>query len=602
MSRYLLVAVAVALAAPAVSAAPVPPEGGKGVVFPFPEKAPVVVCLNGYDKARDRLGKLLTAALPKDAPEITKLLDGALDQALKGRKLTDVRKDARAFLVLNDLTSLIEGSPAVSVLVPITKYKDFQASFLTKDEQKSMERGGDGVDAIKTDAFGDEETVFLVDLKEYVAVTAHRATADAYAAKYTAASTDAMGAELGATFLKADIAAYVNMDAINEQFGDQIRAFKGLIDFALMQAQQQGALGALNKKQIEAVKVMLKGLIQAVEDCHGVVAAAEFRPEGLMVRLQLRFAENSPSAKLLASELPSTLADLGKLPAGLGTYQGSKFGKAIGELVRDLGQEFATTDEDMRGAGLIEDHLKDLAAAGPGAEFAAAQTPDSAITVTAYKDATKAAKALTKTYKAVAAGGRVGGVVVKAAPRVDDEAAKHGKFTFTEVNLKHDFEATVAGLPDGVKEATLETLKRTTAEQATHWVGTDGEVLVRLTAKNWTAAKALLEKYLDGKESLGAMPAFKRVREQLPPEANLIVVAEIESAITGLVASMKGAADAIPGFPRLGPLKKLEGGKPAYIGLAVTLKGEIATVTGYVPASSVETARKMLDSLFKKIE
>ena len=300
--------------------------------------------------------------------------------------------------------------------------------------------------------------------------------------------------------------------------------------------------------------------------------------------------------------MPTALADLGKLPAGMGTYQGSKFGKTIAELIRDMSQEFATTDEDMRGAGLIEEHLKDLAAAGPGAEFSASAAPDGGITVTVYKDAEKAAKALAKTYKAIAAGGRVGGVVVKAAPRVQDEAEKHREFVFSSINLTHDFEATVAGLPDGVKESTLETLKRTTPEKAAHWVGTDGKVVVRVTAKDWKAAKTLLDKYLDGKEQLGANVAFKRVREQLPPEANLIVVAEIESAITGLVTSLKGAADAIPGFPRLGPLKKLEGGTPAYIGFAVTLKGDIATITGYVPAAAIESARKMLDSLFKKIE
>ena len=38
--------------------------------------------------------------------------------------------------------------------------------------------------------------------------------------------------------------------------------------------------------------------------------------------------------------------------------------------------------------------------------------------------------------------------------------------------------------------------------------------------------------------------------------------------------------------------------------ISVTEAGadEIATVTGYVPATSIETARKMLDLLFKKIE
>ena len=53
MSRYLLAALAVALAASGLSAAPVPPDASKGINFPYPAKAPVVVCLNGYDRARD---------------------------------------------------------------------------------------------------------------------------------------------------------------------------------------------------------------------------------------------------------------------------------------------------------------------------------------------------------------------------------------------------------------------------------------------------------------------------------------------------------------------------------------------------------------------
>jgi hypothetical protein len=602
MSRYLLATVALALAAPGLIAAPVPPDGGKGTVFPYPAKAPLVVCLNGYDKARDRLNKMLTAALPKDAAMITKLLDDQLDKLLKDRKLKAVRKDARAFFVLNDLAGLIDGNPAVSVLVPVTTYKEFLETFLTKDEFGTLEKGRDGVDLIKTFATGDEHTVYLVDLKEYAAITIDKDTADAYAAKYTAGSSDAMGSDLAETFVKGDLAVYVNMEAINEKFGDQIRAFKGLIDFILQQAQQQGALQALNKKQIEAMKVIFKGLLQGVEDCRAVVAAGEFRPEGLMVRIQARFADDSMSAKLLASEPPSGLTDFGKLPAGLGIYQASHFGKTIGEILRTMSQEFATTEEDARGADLLEQHLKDLADAGPGAEFTATLLPGSAISVTAYKDADKAAKALSKAYKAVAAGGRIGGVVVKTAPRVGDEAEKANGFVFSSVNLTFDFEASVAGLPEAMKDATLETMKRQVTEKMTHWIGSNGKVVVRLTAKDWKAAKVLLEKYLDGKETLASTAGYKRVRGQLPSEANLIMIAEVEAALTGVITSMKAVADSVPGFPRLGPLKKLQGGEPVYIGMAVTLKNDVATVTAYVPVEAITAGRTILESLFKKIE
>lgn len=602
MSRSLVAVVAVALAAAVVSAAPVPPEGGKGVVFPFPAKAPVVVCLNGYDTARGKFAKMLGAALPKDAPALTKLIDDQLDKLFEGRKLDAVRKNARAFLVLNDLASLAEDVPAVSVLVPVTGYKDFLESFLTKEEQKSLDRGGDGVDVVKTAAFGEEQPAYLVDLKEYAAVTLDRATADAHAVKYTAATADQMGTDLAETFLKSDLAVYVNADAINDQYGDQIRAFKGFVDFALQQAQQQGALDAFNAKQIDAMKVVLKGLVQGVEDCRAVVGGAEFRPEGLYAKLQVRFADGSASAKLIGAEVPAPLSELGKLPGGLGTYTATRFGTPITDVIRGLGQEFSTTDEDARGAELLEQHLKDLAAAGPGAEFAAALPPGAAITVTEYKDADRAAKALAKAFKAVAAGGRINGVVVKTAPRVGDEAEKHRGFTFSSVNLNHDFDASVARLPEPMREAALDAFKRAVPPKMSHWIGSDGKVVVRLTAKDFDTATALLDKYLRGKGGVGEAAGFRRVREQLPAEANLVLVAEIGSAVDALVTALRSAGEAIPGFPRLGPLKKLAGGTPAYVGLAVALKGDTATVTGFVPAASVETARKMLDLLFKKIE
>jgi len=598
MLRFAFAALAIAVAAPILSAA----EAGKGTVLPFPAKAPIVVSINGYDTARVRLTKMLAAALPKDADKITKLLDAEIEKLFEGRKLTAVRKDARVFVVLNDLASVIQDTPAVCVLVPVTSHKEFLKTFLTKEEIGTIEHGKNGVDAIKSAAFGEEKPAFLVDLKDYTAITLDKTTGDAFADKFDKANSDQMGSEPAETFLKADVAVYVNMDAINDQFGDQIKAIKGLIDFGLQQAAGQGALGAMTKKQIESLKSLLKGLVQGVEDCRSVVLGAEFRPEGVFVKLQARFTENSPSAKLLASEKPETMVDIGKLPRGLGTYSATKFGKAIGDIFRDMGQEFATTEDDAKGADLLEKHLKDVAAAGPGAEFSASLPPGATLSVTAYKEANKAATALSKAFKAIAAGGKVNGIVVKTAPRVGDEAEKHAGFTFSSVNLNFDFEASVAALPAELKESALEAFKRMVPEKAVQWIGTDGKVVVRVSAKDWDAAKKLLDQYLDGKGSIGSVAGFKQVREQLPAEANLLLIAEMESAINGLVNSMRPAAEAIPGFPHLGILKKPEGGRHAYVGLAVTVKGDIASVTGFVPVGAIETASKMLESLFKKVE
>ncbi|MBA4065930.1 MAG: hypothetical protein C0501_19870 [Isosphaera sp.] len=601
MSRLVLAALSVALAAP-LAAAPVPADGGKNVPLPFPAKAPVVVVLNGVDTARARLDKLLTAAVPKEAGRVAKLLDDQLGTLFEGRKLTAVRKDARLFLVLNDLTGLTDETPAVSVLVPVTGYKDFLGSFLTRDEAKGVERGRDGVDSVKMTVAGAEATVHLVDLKEYAAVSVDRGTAEGYAGKYAAATAEQFGPDLAETFLRSDLAAYVNLDAINQQFGDEIRGVKGLIDFALQQAQQQGALPGMSKKQLDAMKVMFKGLVQGVEDCRGLVAGAEFRPDGLFLKVQARFADGSETAKTLAAEPPGQLADLARLPAGLGTYTAVRLGKGVGRVVRDLSQELVTTDDDARGAELIEGHLKDVEAAGPGAEFAAALPPDAALTVTAYKDADKAAKALAKAFKAVAAGGRVGGAVLKAAPRVGDEAEKYKGFTFASVNLTYDFDATVAGLPEEARGPTLEILKRTTAEKSAQWIGSDGKVVVRVTAKDWAAAARLLDQYLDEKAGVGSAAGFRAVRSQLPAEANVLLVAEVGSALTGMAAQLKTVAGMIPGFPEIRAPKKPAGGVPTYAGAALTLKGETATLAAYVPAPALATGYRVIESLFKKVE
>jgi hypothetical protein len=602
MSRYFAALAAITLILPAAPAAPVSQEGGKGAAFPYTAKSPIVVCLNGYERARERFSKLVEAALPNEAPKLIKRFDEVLEKVLHERKLTAVRKDARLFVALNDLGGILENDqPPLAVLVPVTSYKEFRQTFLTVEELKSIDQGKDGVDTIKTAAFGEEMPAYLVDLKDYVAVTTDKATAGVYAGKYARASADQLGPELAESFLKADVGIYVNMDAVNEQFGDQIRGIKGLIDFGIQQAAQQGTLPGFSAKQMDALKTLLKGAFQAAEDCRAVVFAAEFRPDGLALRLQARFADDSASAKLISLEKPTALAEIGQLPNGLGVYGGVRFGRTISELLRDIGQDLSTTAEDVQGARLIEGHRKDLHASGHQGDISATMAPGVSITVSNYSDPAKAVRALTKTYKAVAAGGRVNSVILKAAPRVNDEAEKLGSFTFAEVQLRYDFDATVADLPDPVKEATLQSLTRSLTPETRMWIGTDGKVVLSVTAKEWKDAKDLLERYRDAKRSVGADAAFKLTRSQLPAEANVVVIAETGSAIHTMMDSLRATGEALPGFPRIPALKPAKG-EPTYVGMAVVLRGETASVTAFVPTSALAAGGKILEPLFKNIE
>jgi hypothetical protein len=593
--------VALATAPAARAAAPVPLEAGKAITFPFPAKAPVVVQLNGHGSTRDRLGVLLKAALPDEADVLGKFIDFGIKELLGERKLTAIPKDGRVFLVVNDIANLFENTPAFSVLVPVTGYKEFRDSFLTADERKAFEAGKNGVDEFKAHLFGDDRTLYMVDLKEYVAISPDKATADIYANKYTKATTDAMPFELAKSFVGSDLAVYVNLDVINDLYGDKIRDFKGLIEFAIQQAAMGGMVPGVNKKQLETIKSVFQGTFQAIEDARGVVVGIELRPEGLNFRIQAQFVEDSTSAKALKNEIPAPLADLGKLPAGLAQYTGSKFGQKFHDTLRGLNPEFAPADDDEKGNAALARAHKRLAEAGSLGDVTAAGAPEMSVTFSAYTDPKKAAAALIECYESVAAGGRVQNVILKDAPKVTGGAKKHRSFDLTEVRLVFDFEATVKDLPDGLKETTLAQIKNLVSEKATIWIGTDGKTVIQAMGKDWDSVAAAIDGFLDGKKPLSGSDGYKLTRKNLPPDANYMLFLETGQTLNTLIDTMRSLSGVIPGFPKIAPIKPVKG-EPSYVGLSVTLKGDAASLNVFIPAAAIGSGRNALEGILKKVE
>lgn len=590
-----------ALAPEARAAAPAPPDAGKVVTFPFPAKAPIVVQLNGIGSTRDRLMTMLKAALPDDFDAISKQADEGFKLLLADRKLTAIPKDGRVYVVVNDIAALFENTPAISVLVPVTSYKEFRESFLTADERKTFDAGKNGVDDVKFTVFGTDQAVHMVDLKEYVAISPDKTTAESYAKRYTRATTTGMAAEVARTFLASDLAVYVNFEIINEKYGEQIKAAKGLVDFGIQQGLMGGMLPGVNKRQIEAAKTMLQGVFQGVEDCRGLVVGVEFRPEGLNVRLQAQFADDSTTASVLKAESPGALADLGKLPAGLGQYSGYAIGKKFGAAVRGLTAEFAPADDDEKGNAALDERLKELFAAGPLADIAGNGMPNASLTVSKYTDPKKATAALVGCYQAVSAGGRVQSVVLKDAPKVVADAKKYKEFALTEVRLSFDFDATVKDLPDGLKESTLAQVKRVVTEKMSVWIGTDGTTVVQVSAKDWDAASGTLDQFFQNTKTVGATEGYKLTRKHLPADTSIVLLLETGSTLSMVLESLSALEGAIPDFPKLGKIKP-PGGEPTFIGIAVTLKGDTATANVFVPVKAISAGRKLLDNLFKNIE
>lgn len=597
--RLPLAAVAaLALAGPAAAQ-----PGGKNVSLPFPAKAPLVVAVNGWQKTTDRLTKM-TAALPKnEAGKVRDALELGIDKIFDGRKSDAVPGDRRIYAVVHDFAKLSGDEPAFAVILPATGYADFKGTFLTAAERRTLGKAGKGVEKVDM-TFGPEtKTFYLADVKDHVVVSPSEEVAASYVGQYPRALSGQMG-DLGATFLAADAAIYLNMNVINDLYGEQIRQVKGLIDFGLQQAEAQGALPGLDKKQVELVKTMLTGFVQGIEDAEGLLVAAEFRPEGLSLRAQAKFATETPTASSLAGETPSPLPGIGKMPKGLSVYGGSRFSKKMGDTFRGFTQQFAAGDGQDAAEARIVKLLAEVSAAGPGIDYSAGTGPDAMLSVTEYKAAKKAATALVGVYQAIPAGGKVQGVIVKDRPRVTEASVEHGKFTFSEVKLAFDFDATVEPLPEPLREPTINNMKRMVKEKMTIWVGTDGKSVATVYAPDWPSAAKLLDAHADGKAGIGDDAGFKLTRSNLPADASSVYLLETGTTLAMLADQAKAMAAATPGGGRNFPLGKVRPveGDATYMGFALTLKPHVVGVDLFVPGTAMNVAARMIGGALRRVE
>jgi hypothetical protein len=596
--RFPLVAVVAVAAAGTAAAQPTP----KNVTLPFPAKAPLVVAVNGWQKSTDRLTKMTESLPAAEAAKVKGALEFGLEKAFENRKTDAVPGDKRVYAVIHDFSKLGDEESAFAVLLPVTSYADFKRTFLTAAERGTVAKAGKGVESVEAAFGGQEKKLYLTDLKEYVAVSPSEEVAAGYAGQYTRAQSATMGTDLSATFLAADAAIFLNMDVVNDLYGEQIRQVKGLIDFGLQQAEMGGMLPGLDRKQIELVKTMFTGLLQGVEDAQGLLLAVEFRPEGLQFGVRTRFAADSPTATSLASEAPSALSDIGKLPRGMAVYGGSRFGKKINDTFRGFTQQFAAPDGEDGAEAKLGKLLDQLSASGPGVEVSGSKGSDESLTVTQYKAPKQAAAALVGVYQAVPAGGKVMGIVTKEKTRVTDGAQTHRGFTFSEVRLAFDFAATVEALPENVRETTIANMKRMAKERMTYWIGSDGKSVATLTAADWAAASKLLDEYLDGTATVGTDAGYRAARSNLPANASAIYLGETGQLLNVLMDQAKAATAAIPGGgPPIGKLREVKG-EPTFVGFAVTLKPQTAAVDVFVPGSAMNVAAQMLSGVFRRIE
>jgi hypothetical protein len=561
----------------------------------LPAETPLVIQVHGIDRAKDRLGKMLSNAVPDLAPKVMQQINNGIQTLLFERDVKAIAKDKHLFVAFMELSGLAE-NPQVAVVIPVSSYKEFQDTFLKEDERKTIKKDADGFDTVQIN--GKDEPSCLIDRKDHIVVTADRETAKRVLKKDGGLHA-ALAEGTRTAFLGPDVAVYVNLKEVNAAFGAQLQGFKALIDLAL---QQGGGAPGLDKKQMEMFKNVLKGAFQILEDGVAAVIAFDFRPEGFSFRLQAQFGPKTDTAKFLVEMKPAALADLGTLPSGRMSYTALRLDAKASKALSRLLSEMSFDDENEDAKKALEAAAELLAEAGLEAQYSTSDLPLAGLEIAHFKDPAKAVSANLKILKALTPSSAAQNVPLKEKPEIKENAETVGDFKLHSAKLSLDIEKAVAEAPEQMRDAMKASLERMLGGEMRMWFGTDGKVFLNVTAKDWKTAKGLIDSYLKGDQPVSKDDSFQLTRKNLPSETTMVALVDTGRLVYELFEMFKEMFQAFPGgFPG-GAMPELRKptGKPAYLGVALTLKPEYGSFELFVPTTAAQQVRKLLAPLLEK--
>src|SRR5262249_42457979 len=235
----------------------------------LPADTSIVLQLHGIEHTKDRLVAFVKNALPDLAPVVQAQLSKEYP-AFEGRKFNGLNKDWPHFVILTVFPRPGNDHPKVALVLRADSYPDFVKGFLKEEEAKTLKPTKDGYDVATVDS----EENYFIDRKDYVLLTPNKDLADQLAKKGPGLDGK-LKKEIAKKLLDADLSAYVDMVAVNKEYGPHIQAGRQMIQLISGQAEDQ-----LGKATAEMIQDLLDGVFQFIEDGTAILFTAEFRPEG----------------------------------------------------------------------------------------------------------------------------------------------------------------------------------------------------------------------------------------------------------------------------------------------------------------------------------
>jgi hypothetical protein len=581
------IVLALLLAAAPAPAVPAPEPEVVSALALVPAESPLVIQLRGLERTKGRLLAMLQNALPDLTPMIKTKLDDAFKEGLEGRQLKGLAADGPVLLAFQRFPKAGEEDPPVVGIARVTNYREFVTGLLTAEERKTLKADPAGFET----ATLNNSTVYFLNRKAYAIITLQKETA-IQLTKAVRGLDQKLTKEDIQRFLSADLSAYVDITAVNKEYGEQIKNFRQLMEVLL--GQGDGAPGTLDKNTLQLVKAIYGAAFQVLEDSRAFLLLAEFRPEGLSLRSQLQVGPATKSGTFLKGAKPGVLRDIGTLPSRQLGYWAMQLDPELARTMQPWMLGLVFGDDPPKA---VKEALAKLAEAGPRTWLASASTPLLGLQVIEYKDPVKAAAAQLELLRALEPGQQFQSGILKGRPEIKADAQEHKGFKLHAVRLTwdHDKLAEQAG-----SKEMAQAMKQLLGDGLDLWIGTNGKVYVQIMGKDWADARKQLDQYIEGKATVGHEEAYAEARKQLAAEATLLSLLDMPRYLQAISEFMQPLLQGA-GLPFNFPVLKADKAKTTFVGMTVTLQPERGSVELWVPATAVVEVRKMIEPLLKAL-
>jgi hypothetical protein len=558
----------------------------------IPAQAAVVVQFHGMERVQDRVRTLVKNV----APDLAHLLDfqvnKALKQILNGRQLKGLAPDGPVLLVLADLPKRgTDAQALLLVLARVTNYAEFRDALLFEGERSSLKKNPAGFETVTVSG----QPLHFLEREGYAAITPGEELARRLTRKEGGLDSR-LSKELAAKLLEPDLGVYVDLAEFEKRYSGQIRAVRDLVKIFVEQSVR--GEGPETKPVLELYTKGADNLFQVLADSNDFLLSITVPPEGVHLHAHLTVRDGTASSKVLQEAKPGPLPELASLPIGFTYYtafdQYLLHQRALQPIVTGF-----VADPDTPEGRVFRQMVEQFMAAGPRAAYFGTTPGQEGFQVWHFADPEKAQTVWLKLYQNLKADSRFQFVPLKSQPIVEPGAVTYRSTPFHHVRVRYDIEKFIGATSVGSEEM-LKAVKVLTGEVHDLWFGVVGKEFIQIHAPDWKTAQSYLERYLEGKATLGQAQRkeLAQARDRLPAETTMNGVMDVNQFVK-YTAFQVGLIFQTHKTP---PDKGFRGSKPSsgFSGWSLQLQPGRAEIDAWLPAASIPAVREEIQPRGKK--